>query len=75
MVTVTHLTTWCQNDREALYFYRIVTGEDWNRVLHDSMLSPPYCSRTPHSAFWTTDCGSFVAAIVYYCRFIELLTT
>ena len=60
---------------EALFFYRIVTGEDWNRVLHDSMLSPPYCSRTPHSAFWTTDCGSFVAAIVYYCRFIELFTT
>ena len=55
--------------------YRIVTGEDWNRVLHDSMLSPPYCSRTPHSAFWTTDCGSFVAAIVYYCRFIELFAT
>ncbi len=25
--------------------FRIVTGEDWNRVLHDSMLVPPYCTR------------------------------
>ena len=43
-------------------------------MLHDSMLSPPYCSRSPHSAFWTTDCGSFVAAIVYYCSFYVIIT-
>ena len=24
--------------------FRTVTGEDWNRVLHDCMLSPPYCT-------------------------------
>ena len=47
---------------------RIVTGEDWNRVLHDSMLSPPYCTRPRNASYWETDCGNFVAAIVFFCR-------
>ena len=54
--------------------FRIVTGEDWNRVLHDCMLSPPYCTRLPQSSFWETDCGNFVAAIMYFCSFYVILT-
>ena len=71
--------------------FRIVTGEDWNRyvhnngtvnnlkvvfqivcltfrVLHDSMLSPPYCTRPRDASYWETDCGNFVAAIAFFCR-------
>lgn len=54
--------------------FRIVTGEDWNRVLHDSMLSPPYCSRDPDASFWATDCGNFAAAIIYFCSFYVIIT-
>jgi hypothetical protein len=54
--------------------FRIVTGEDWNRVLHDSMLSLPNCTRPPGSNFWQTDCGNFVAAIVFFCSFYVIIT-
>ena len=54
--------------------FRIVTGEDWNRVLHDSMLSLPNCTRPPGSNFWETDCGNFVAAIVFFCSFYVIIT-
>merc|ERR1719510_851893 len=54
--------------------FRIVTGEDWNRVLHDAMLTPPYCTQDEDANFWETDCGSFVAAIVYYCSFYVIIT-
>ena len=54
--------------------FRIVTGEDWNRVLHDSMLSPPYCTRPPNASYWETDCGNFVAAIVFFCSFYLIIT-
>ena len=54
--------------------FRIVTGEDWNRVLHDSMLSLPNCTRPSGSNFWQTDCGNFVAAIVFFCSFYVIIT-
>lgn len=54
--------------------FRIVTGEDWNRVLHDSMLSAPYCTRPPNAAYWETDCGNFVAAIAFFCSFYVMIT-
>ncbi|QQP31703.1 Uncharacterized protein FKW44_025387 [Caligus rogercresseyi] len=54
--------------------FRIVTGEDWNRVLHDSMLEPPYCTLKPDSDYWDNDCGNFVAAIVFFCSFYVIIT-
>ena len=38
--------------------FRIVTGEDWNRVLHDSMLSPPYCTKPAGASYWETGLGT-----------------
>lgn len=35
--------------------FRIVTGEDWNKIMHDCMVQPPYC--TPGNNYWETDCG------------------
>ncbi|CAB4070472.1 NALCN [Lepeophtheirus salmonis] len=54
--------------------FRIVTGEDWNRVLHDSMLEPPYCTLKPDSNYWDNDCGNFVAAIAFFCSFYVIIT-
>ncbi|KAI9590564.1 hypothetical protein GQX74_008731 [Glossina fuscipes] len=36
--------------------FRIVTGEDWNKIMHDCMVQPPYC--TPGNNYWETDCGT-----------------
>ncbi|KNC21613.1 hypothetical protein FF38_13442 [Lucilia cuprina] len=35
--------------------FRIVTGEDWNKIMHDCMVQPPYC--TPGNNYWETDCA------------------
>eukprot|EP00095_Tigriopus_kingsejongensis_P008699 maker-scaffold483_size159862-snap-gene-0.43 protein:Tk08699 transcript:maker-scaffold483_size159862-snap-gene-0.43-mRNA-1 annotation:"hypothetical protein L798_10696" len=66
------------NFRTAWYgmsmLFRTVTGEDWNRVLHDCMLSPPYCTHQAGASFWETDCGNVVAAIIYFCSFYVIIT-
>lgn len=54
--------------------FRIVTGEDWNRVLHDCMLGLPYCTKRPDSSYWDNDCGNWVAAIIYFCSFYVIIT-
>merc|ERR1719510_93642 len=54
--------------------FRIVTGEDWNRVLHDAMLTPPYCTQDEDANFWETDCGSFYGSIVFFCSFYVIIT-
>lgn len=38
--------------------FRIVTGEDWNKIMHDCMVQPPYC--TPGKNYWETDCGKLI---------------
>lgn len=52
--------------------FRIVTGEDWNKIMHDCMIQPPYC--TPGPNFWETDCGNFSASLVYFCTFYVIIT-
>ncbi|XP_075245968.1 sodium leak channel NALCN-like isoform X2 [Convolutriloba macropyga] len=51
--------------------FRIVTGEDWNKIMHDCMLSPPLCSQAPN--YWESDCGSFTASIIFFCSFYVIL--
>jgi len=53
--------------------FRIVTGEDWNRVLHDSMESPA-CTRQSNANFWETDCGDSIAAIAFFTSFYVINT-
>jgi hypothetical protein len=60
--------------RGVQMLFRIVTGEDWNRVLHDSMLSPPFCTRPEDANFWETDCGNFVGSIIFFCSFYVIIT-
>lgn len=52
--------------------FRIVTGEDWNKIMHDCMIQPPYC--TAASNYWETDCGNFHASLFYFCTFYVIIT-
>lgn len=52
--------------------FRIVTGEDWNKIMHDCMILPPQC--TPASNYWQTDCGNYAAALIYFCSFYVMIT-
>ncbi|VVC97367.1 unnamed protein product [Leptidea sinapis] len=52
--------------------FRIVTGEDWNKIMHDCMVAPPYCS--PADNYWETDCGNFTASLAYFCTFYVIIT-
>ncbi|XP_048514061.1 sodium leak channel NALCN isoform X5 [Athalia rosae] len=52
--------------------FRIVTGEDWNKIMHDCMIQPPYC--TPAANYWETDCGNFHASLIYFCTFYVIIT-
>ncbi|CAH1782033.1 unnamed protein product [Owenia fusiformis] len=55
--------------------FRIVTGEDWNKIMHDCMARPPFCSRIqPGENYWESDCGNFAAALVYFCSFYIIIT-
>ncbi|XP_028179224.1 sodium leak channel non-selective protein [Ostrinia furnacalis] len=52
--------------------FRIVTGEDWNKIMHDCMVAPPFC--TPADNYWETDCGNFTASLAYFCTFYVIIT-
>ncbi|XP_042222016.1 sodium leak channel non-selective protein-like isoform X1 [Homarus americanus] len=52
--------------------FRIVTGEDWNKIMHDCMVAPPFC--TPGSNFWETDCGNFTGSLIFFCTFYVIIT-
>eukprot|EP01065_Artemidia_motanka_P052348 TRINITY_DN9431_c0_g1_i1.p1 TRINITY_DN9431_c0_g1~~TRINITY_DN9431_c0_g1_i1.p1 ORF type:complete len:1882 (+),score=565.62 TRINITY_DN9431_c0_g1_i1:528-5648(+) len=51
----------------ALLLFRMVTGENWNAVMHDTMVTPPECG---HNG--TEDCGSPDTAPLYYISFLLL---
>lgn len=52
--------------------FRIVTGEDWNKIMHDCMIQAPYC--TPADNYWETDCGNFTGSLIYFCTFYVIIT-
>ncbi|KAH8876511.1 Sodium leak channel non-selective protein [Schistosoma japonicum] len=58
--------------RATALLTRIVTGEDWNKIMHDCMIQPPFCRM--HATFWETDCGNFRAALIYFCSFYVIIT-
>ncbi|KAB0372959.1 hypothetical protein FD755_015712, partial [Muntiacus reevesi] len=52
--------------------FRIVTGEDWNKIMHDCMVQPPFC--TPDEfTYWATDCGNYAGALMYFCSFYVII--
>uniref|UniRef100_A0A914VUV0 Ion transport domain-containing protein n=1 Tax=Plectus sambesii TaxID=2011161 RepID=A0A914VUV0_9BILA len=66
------------NFRSALdalvVLFRIVTGEDWNEIMHDCMRSPPNCIWEEGVAYWQSDCGNYYGAIFYFCSFYLIIT-
>ena len=40
-----------------LVLFRMITGENWNNVMHDSAIESPYCVAN-NSNFLASDCGS-----------------
>lgn len=54
--------------------FRIVTGEDWNKIMHDCMVSPPFCTIEEGDNYWETDCGSFPFSLAYFCSFYVIIT-
>ncbi|CAG2172733.1 unnamed protein product, partial [Oppiella nova] len=56
----------------VITLFRIVTGEDWNKIMHDAMLSPPFCTRGED--YWSTDCGNFSASLSFFCSFYVCIT-
>ncbi|KAK2190821.1 hypothetical protein NP493_67g04004 [Ridgeia piscesae] len=52
--------------------FRIVTGEDWNKIMHDCMIAPPYC--TTGANYWETDCGNSAVALMFFCSFYVIIT-
>ena len=55
-----------------ILLFRITTGEDWNKILHDCMISKPYCTEAPN--FWQTDCGNSAASLIYFISFYVIVT-
>eukprot|EP00063_Salmo_salar_P044431 XP_014019266.1 PREDICTED: sodium leak channel non-selective protein isoform X3 [Salmo salar] len=52
--------------------FRIVTGEDWNKIMHDCMVQPPFCTPDNHR-YWETDCGNYAGALIYFCSFYVII--
>eukprot|EP00755_Sulcionema_specki_P002765 Sspe_Gene.27001::Locus_11437_Transcript_3_5_Confidence_0.286_Length_6396::g.27001::m.27001 len=50
----------------ALLLFRMVTGENWNGVMHDTMVRPPECGDDPE----VNDCGHPETAPLYYISFL-----
>jgi len=58
--------------KAILLLMRIVTGEDWNKIMHDCMIAPPACTKAHN--YWESDCGNYTAAILYFCSFYVIIT-
>ena len=58
--------------RGIIMLFRIVTGEDWYKIMHDCMVMPPFC--TLGSDYWETDCGNKTAAMIFFCSFYVIIT-
>uniref|UniRef100_A0A3Q1F0T1 Sodium leak channel NALCN n=1 Tax=Acanthochromis polyacanthus TaxID=80966 RepID=A0A3Q1F0T1_9TELE len=52
--------------------FRIVTGEDWNKIMHDCMVQHPFCTPDKHR-YWETDCGNYAGALIYFCSFYVII--
>uniref|UniRef100_A0A914MP61 Ion transport domain-containing protein n=1 Tax=Meloidogyne incognita TaxID=6306 RepID=A0A914MP61_MELIC len=63
-----------RSGKQALMvLFRSITGEDWNDIMHDCMRSPPHCYWAPSLSYWQSDCGNYMAAILYFCSFYLII--
>ncbi|PAA57585.1 hypothetical protein BOX15_Mlig029264g3 [Macrostomum lignano] len=62
--------------RATLLLLRIVTGEDWNKIMHDCMVAPPFCKTSTKfgNSLWNSNCGNSQASLVYFCSFYIIIS-
>lgn len=64
-----------RNSLQAMMLlFRITTGEDWNRLMHDCTVSPPRCSLNEDDNYWETDCGHPFVAHLYFFSYYVIVT-
>jgi len=56
----------------TITMFRIVTGEDWYRMMHDCMIGLPYCTKGKN--YWETDCGNFGISFAFFSSFYIIIT-
>lgn len=56
----------------TITMFRIVTGEDWYRMMHDCMIGLPYCTKGKN--IWETDCGNFGISFAFFSSFYIIIT-
>ncbi|XP_052214873.1 sodium leak channel NALCN-like isoform X2 [Dreissena polymorpha] len=54
--------------------FRIVTGEDWNKIMHDCMVWKPFCTYKEGNSFWETNCGNTTASRIFFFSFYVIIT-
>ena len=62
----------CTSLNAMILLFRITTGEDWNKIMHDCMIKPPYCTAAEN--YWESDCGNETTALVYFISFYVIIT-
>jgi len=62
-------------DQAIVLLFRIVTGEDWNKIMHDCMIGEPNCfGKSVSKNYWDTDCGNSVLSVIYFFSFYVIIT-
>ena len=57
-----------------LLTFRISTGEDWNKLMRDAMISEPYCRLNLTQNYWESNCGNPVAAQIFFHSYFIIIT-
>jgi hypothetical protein len=55
-----------------LTFFRMMTGESWNLVMHDTIKTAPEC--TDHNTYLLSDCGNKYPAYIFFPSFYIICT-
>ena len=57
-----------------MLLFRVATGEDWNKIMHDAMLTKPYCTEKQDEDYWLSNCGSPAFALVYFHSYYLIIS-
>ena len=67
--------------KSILLLFRSITGDDWNKIMHDYMLRSPFCSSS--RSYWNKDCdvegekkddsSCATALVIYFCSFYVII--
>ena len=57
-----------------MLLFRVATGEDWNKIMHDAMLTKPYCTEKPDEDYWKSNCGNPIFALIYFHSYYLIIS-